>query len=127
MYKKGRRVERFMVEKLWDLHYAAIRVPGSGRSYRRPHPDILAGNGKRYLAFQMKSTKEEVKYFKKEEISDLREFSKVFGSEPVIAVKFSRILRVYRPEDLIPTENGYKADEKGGKTLEEFIHDSETH
>lgn len=127
MYKKGRRAERSIVEKLWDLHYAAIRVPGSGRSYRRPHPDIVAGNGKRYLSFQVKSTKESQKYFTKEEISDLKEFSRVFGSEPFIIVKFPRTVKVYHPEELTPTEKGFKADSTQGKTLEELLHDNSAH
>jgi len=125
MYKKGRRAERYIVEKLWDLNYAAIRVPGSGRSYRRPHPDIVAGNGNRYLALQVKSTKEKQKYFKKEEISDLREFCGIFGSDPVIAVKFPGTLRVYQLEDLTPTEKGFKVEVTGGKTLEELLHDDQ--
>jgi Holliday junction resolvase len=125
MYKKGRRAERYIVEKLWDLNYAAIRVPGSGRSYRRPHPDIVAGNGNRYLALQVKSTKEKQKYFKKEEISDLKEFCGIFGSEPVIAVKFPGTLRVYQLEDLTPTEKGFKVEVTGGKTLEELLHDDQ--
>ncbi|MBU6996079.1 MAG: Holliday junction resolvase [Theionarchaea archaeon] len=126
MYNKGRRAERFLVEKLWDLEYAAIRVPGSGRSYKRPHPDIVAGNGKKYLAFQVKSTSNERKYFTQKEIADLKEFCSVFGSSPAIAVKFSRSLRLFRPEDLTPTEKGYKADSSQGKTLEEFLHDNTT-
>ncbi|MBU7045305.1 MAG: Holliday junction resolvase [Theionarchaea archaeon] len=127
MYKKGRRAERSIVEKLWDLNYAAIRVPGSGRSYKRPHPDVVAGNGDRYLAFQVKSTKEKQKYFTKEEIKDLQDFCSTFGSEPLIAVKFPRILKVYQPEELTPTEKGYKVDATEGKTLEEFLHDSTNH
>ncbi len=122
MYKKGRRAERFLVEKLWDLNYAAIRVPGSGRSYKRPHPDVVAGNGTQYLAFQVKSTKEKIKYFRKDEISDLKDFCSVFGSLPAIAVKFPRELRVYSPDDLTPTEKGFKVDSTQGKTLEEFLH-----
>ncbi len=125
MYKKGRRAERYIVEKLWDLDYAAIRVPGSGRSYRRPHPDIVAGNGNRYLALQVKSTKEKQKYFKKEEISDLKEFCRIFGSDPVVAVKFPGTLRVYQLEDLTPTEKGFKVEVTGGKTLEELLHDDQ--
>jgi Holliday junction resolvase len=126
MYKKGRQAERFLVERLWSLDYAAIRVPGSGRSYKRPHPDIVAGNGSRYLAFQMKSTKNQYKYFRKEEITDLKEFCSIFGSEPVIAVKFNRILRVFQPEDLTPTEKGFKVDSAGGKMLEEFLNEDTT-
>lgn len=122
MYQKGRRAERFLVEKLWDLNYAAIRVPGSGRSYKRPHPDVVAGNGEQYLAFQVKSTKEKYKYFRKDEISDLKQFCSVFGSIPVIAVKYPRELRLYTPEDLTPTEKGFKVDATQGKLLEEFLH-----
>lgn len=127
MYKKGRRAERYLVEKLWDFNYAAIRVPGSGRSYKRPHPDIVAGNGCRYLAFQVKTTKEKVKYFTKVEVSDLKEFSHIFGSEPLIAVKFPKTLKVYRPEELIPTEKGFKVDATQGISLEELLHENTTH
>ena len=126
MYRKGRRAERYVVEKLWDLNYAAIRVPGSGRSYKRPHPDIVAGNGNRYIALQVKSTKEKQKYLTKEEIEDLKEFCNVFGSEPVVAIKYSRMLRLYKPEDLTPTEKGYRADCTEGVTLEEFFNDNTT-
>ena len=123
MYKKGRQAERYLVEKLWELKYAAIRVPGSGRSYKRPHPDVVAGNGKRYLAFQIKYTREKQKYLTKDEITDLKEFCSVFGSEPLVAVKFLRTLKVYTPEELIPTEKGYRVDSGEGWTLEEFLYD----
>ena len=127
MYKKGRRAERYVVEKLWDLDYAAIRVPGSGRSYKRPHPDIVAGNGNRYLALQVKSTKEKQKYFRKQEIEDLEEFCSIFGSEPVVAVKFPGTLRVYHLQDLTPTEKGFKVEVTQGKLLEDFLHDDTAH
>ncbi|KYK38173.1 MAG: Holliday junction resolvase [Theionarchaea archaeon] len=127
MYKKGRRAERDLVEKLWDLDYAAIRVPGSGRSYKRPHPDIVAGNGKRYLALQVKSTKEKRKYFREKEILDLEAFCSVFGSEPLIAVKFPGNLRIYHLEDLTPTEKGFKVDSTQGKSLEDVLHDNTAH
>ena len=123
MYRKGRQAERFVVEKLWDLGFAAIRVPGSGRSYKRPHPDIVAGNGKRYLAFQVKSTKEKQKYFRKNEISDLKEFCSSFGSEPLIAVKFYGMLKVYHLDELIPTKKGFKVESDKGSTLEDLLHD----
>jgi Holliday junction resolvase len=127
MYKKGRRAERYIVEKLWDLNYAAIRVPGSGRSYKRPHPDIVAGNGTHYIALQVKSTNKDRKYFKKEEITDLKKFCSIFGSQPVIAVKFFRNLRLYTPEELIPTNKGFKVDSDQGKTLEEFLNVNSPH
>lgn len=127
MYKKGRRAERYIVEKLWDFNYAAIRVPGSGRSYKRPHPDIVAGNGTHYIALQVKSTKKDRKYFKKKEITDLKDFCSVFGSQPVIAVKFFRNLRLYTPNDLIPTKKGFKVNSDQGKTLEEFLNDNSPH
>ncbi len=126
MYQKGRRAERSLVEKLWDLNYAAIRVPGSGRSYKRPHPDIIAGNGAKYYAFQIKSTKQKTKYFKKEEISDLKEFCSIFGAEPIAAVKFLGTLKVYLMEDLTETEKGYKADLACGRILEELLNENKT-
>jgi Holliday junction resolvase len=124
MYKKGRRAEHYVVEKLWNLQFAAIRVPGSGRSYKRPHPDIVAGNGQRYIALEVKSTKKKYKYLTKQEISDLEEFCSIFGSEPWIAVKFGRTLKLYTPQDITPTEKGYRVDPDQGMDLEEFLHDN---
>ena len=64
-----------------------MRVAGSGSS-RYPSPDILAGNAIRRLAIECKVTKDKKKYFPKSEIEQLNHFSRKFGSEPWIGVKF---------------------------------------
>ncbi|MHA1269677.1 MAG: Holliday junction resolvase Hjc [Candidatus Helarchaeota archaeon] len=90
MVKKGINIERQLVRKLWNAGFAAIRVPASGAgSSNFPKPDIICGNGKRYLAFEVKSTKNEILYINKYDIESLTEFCEIFGAEPYLAVKFS--------------------------------------
>jgi Holliday junction resolvase len=64
-------------------------VAGSGSS-KYPSPDILAGNNSRKTAIECKASKSAAKYFTKEEISALKEFSTLFGAEPWVAVRFDR-------------------------------------
>ena len=83
---KGINAERDLIHKFWDKGWGAIRVAGSGSS-RYPSPDILAGNNIRKLAIECKVTKEPNVYIKKEQITDLSDFSRIFGAEPWIAVR----------------------------------------
>ena len=84
---KGVNAERELVHLFWKNNWAAIRVAGSG-SAKYPSPDILAANISRKLAIESKLTKEDKKYFKKEDILQLTEFAEKFGAEPWIAIKF---------------------------------------
>ena len=88
MKAKGSNAERQLVAKFWSKGYASIRVAGSGSS-RFPCPDVLASNGKKIFAVEAKATKKDYQYFRKEQITDLIEFSRIFLAEPVLAVKFS--------------------------------------
>ena len=56
MAKKGSAEERDLVHKLWERDFAAMRAPASGGATKKPLPDVVAGNGKLYLAIEVKTT-----------------------------------------------------------------------
>ena len=84
---KGSKGERELVKFFNENNYSCIRAEGSGSS-QYPSPDILAGNAIRRLAIECKVTKDKKKYFPDAEIEQLNTFSKHFGAEAWIAVKF---------------------------------------
>ena len=86
---KGSNAEREVVKKFWASGWGAARIAGSG-SMHFPSPDVLAGNKIRRLAIEVKITKENKKYFPKEEIKQLQNFASYFGAEPWLAIKFSQ-------------------------------------
>lgn len=86
---KGSNVERELIGMFWDNDWGAIRVAGSGSS-RFPSPDVLASNKIRNVAIECKFVNGDKKYFPKDEIEQLEFFSKMFGAEAWIGVKFSR-------------------------------------
>jgi holliday junction resolvase Hjr len=86
---KGTNGEREIVRTFWALGWAALRTAGSGSSHY-PSPDVIAGKLGRRFAIECKVTKETIKYFDKDEISQLQYFSKFFGAEPYVAVKFPK-------------------------------------
>jgi Holliday junction resolvase len=111
MKSKGSRFERELISMLWSRGFAAIRAPASG-SASYPSPDIIAGNGKRYVALEVKMRSSFPVYLTKKEVEDLIEFSNKFGAEPYIAVKIKRLgWRFLKVEQLIETKNGFKIDE----------------
>jgi len=87
---KGSRAERELLSMFWDNNFAGCRMPGSG-STPLPSPDLLIGNGKRYLAIECKSLKTKAKYLEQGQINELIEFSRKFGAEPWIGVRFNNI------------------------------------
>jgi len=109
---KGTRFERELLGMLWKAGFAAVRVPASGAmSY--PSPDIVAGNGERYLAIEVKMRSSLPLYVPKEDIDRLEKFSRIFGAEAVLAVRISKVgWRFVFPELLKRTKNGYKVDEE---------------
>ncbi len=109
---KGTRFERELLKMLWDAGFAAVRVPASGAmSY--PSPDIIAGNGDRYFAIEVKMRTRLPLYVSKDDINSLVKFSKIFGAEPILAVKVSRTgWRFISIESLKGTRTGYKIDEE---------------
>ena len=90
MSKKGSREERELVKMLWDADCAAMRAPASGGATKKPLPDVIAGNGKIYLAIEVKSTSSERIYIDSGKIDALLEFSRIFGAQPYVGAKFKR-------------------------------------
>ncbi|MCX8172115.1 MAG: Holliday junction resolvase Hjc [Archaeoglobaceae archaeon] len=112
MKSKGSRFERDLLEELWKHGFAAVRVAGSGASHF-PCPDIVAGNKKRFFAIEVKMRNSLPLYISDEEIEKLKEFSKVFGAEELVALKLPRKKwRFFRLKDLIETNKGYRVDEE---------------
>jgi len=87
MKSKGTRAERELFHKLWQNNWPVVRSAGSG-STPLPNPDLITSNGSRILAIECKSIKNKNKYFPKEEIDELTEFSNKFGAEPWLAIRF---------------------------------------
>jgi Holliday junction resolvase len=109
---KGINAERSLLHLFWKLGWACIRVAGSG-SMRHPSPDLLAGNNTRKLAIECKATGQDIQYFDKKELKELVEFSRIFGAEPWVAIKFAGSEWVFlNPEDLKETKNAFSATKK---------------
>jgi len=87
MKRKGTRAERELFHMLWNSKFPVVRSAGSG-STPLPNPDLIASNGKRTLAIECKAIKNKSKHFNKIEIDQLIVFSKQFGAEPWLAIKF---------------------------------------
>ena len=106
---KGSNAERDLIRRFW--------AAGSG-SMHFPSPDILAGNKIRRLAVEVKITKEDKKYFPKEEIKQLINFSSYFGAEAWVAVKFPGAEWMFaNPEDLDDTGSNYILKKESHKGL----------
>ena len=89
--RKGTRAERELSHMFWETGlWATMRAAGSG-STTTPCADLLASNGKRLLAIECKSLKQSKKYLNLKDVEELREFSKKFGAEPWIGVRFDKI------------------------------------
>lgn len=86
--QKGTNAERELLHSFWEAGWATIRVAGSG-SMQYPSPDIISGKGKRKLVIECKACKNSSQYLTKKEIEELKEFSKIFGAEAWISVKFN--------------------------------------
>ncbi|MCC7563379.1 MAG: Holliday junction resolvase [Methanobacterium sp.] len=112
MSKTGSREERELVKMLWDADCAAMRAPASGGATKKPLPDIIAGNGKIYLAIEVKSSSKDRIYINSDKIDALLEFSNLFGAQPYIGAKFIRKKwRFLTPETLHKTpQNNYRVD-----------------
>jgi len=111
MKRKGSRFERELIEELWENGFAAVRVAGSGASHF-PCPDIVAGDGSTFFAFEVKMRKNLPLYLSSEEIKKLQEFSKAFGASGYIALKLPREKwKFFRIEDLKKTSKGFRIDE----------------
>ena len=87
--KKGDRVERSLVKWLYRHGWAVIRAPASGGATQRELPDVLAGNGERVLAVEVKSSRSDAVYLSSDEVEALERFALSFGALPVVAVRFT--------------------------------------
>jgi len=104
---KGIGAERELIHFFWKNNWSAIRCAGSG-SMKYPCPDVLAGNNLRKLAIECKTTSSKNQYFTKKEIYELQEFSKIFGAESWVAVKFpTKKWFFISIEDLAENNNSY--------------------
>ena len=103
---KGSAAERELIHRLHEAGWGIISSVGSG-STPLPSTDIIAGNGKRYLAIECKSLRYTTKYFYPGEIEQLLTFSGRFGAEPWLGIRFDRIGWYFvRPEGLEKSRNG---------------------
>lgn len=103
---KGINAERELIHFFWEKGWAAIRVAGSGAT-KYPSVDIVAGTPLRKLAIECKAINDTKKYFRKEEIDQLRQFSSKFGAEAWIAIRFNRVKWHFLSiEDLRETPEG---------------------
>ncbi len=109
--KKGYAYERELLHKLWEIGFAAVRTPASGvMSY--PCPDIIAGNGKTYLAIEVKMRKSLPIYISKDKVESLRRFAEVFGAKPLIALKVKGLgWRFFTLDMLDECGSNYRIDE----------------
>lgn len=122
---KGINAERELIHLFWGSGWAAVRIAGSGSS-RYPSADIIASNVKRKLAIEVKTTKAQNKYFTQEEIAQFKQFSNLFGAEPLLAVKFKSLPWFFlKISDLSQSGKNLvisaKDINKQGKTFDELI------
>lgn len=87
--KRGCDYERKLIELLYLKGYSAVRVAGSGCS-KNPSPDIIASNGSRIIAFEVKSVQSDKIYLAKEVVDKLLSFSRSFNCEAWFAVHLLR-------------------------------------
>ena len=124
MKRKGSRIERELIDMLWANNYAAVRSPGSGVS-SHPVPDIIAGNGKRFMVFEVKARSNLPIYIQNQRIDELLYFSRKFGAEAFIAVKIPRKKwKFIKIDQLKRTKRGYKVDDDvfhNGMNFDEVI------
>ncbi len=85
---KGNRRERELVNWLDENGWAVMRAPASGAATERDLPDVLFGNGDRFIATETKASNGDPIYLDQEEVEALRYFAENFGAEPHVSVKF---------------------------------------
>jgi len=110
--EKGTRVERELINLLWENGFAAVRVAGSG-SMSFPCPDVVASNGKIVLAFEVKTRSKLPLYLTYQEVKELVMFSNLFGAEPYIALRMPRKGWFFiEVKSLARTSKGFRVDEE---------------
>jgi len=86
---KGSNVERELVKLFSENGWRALRVAGSGVGEESPCDIIVGKIGKKGYAIEVKSSRKDHIYIKKEQIEDFLLFSETIGLKPVLAVRFS--------------------------------------
>lgn len=102
MSRKGILEERTVISIFEENGYRATRIPASGGRTQRALPDVLAGNGRRYYAVEVKSSKNDYIYIHEEQIQELIEFAHGFGATPLVVAKFT--WKPYKVFDIIELE-----------------------
>ncbi len=104
---KGDRRERELVNALDDAGFAVMRAPASGSATQRELPDVLAGNGERFYAIEVKSSSGNPIYLTGEEVEGLVFFARNFGAKARIGVRFDREdWYFFHPGELHVTDGG---------------------
>ncbi len=108
----------------WKNKWFCTRMAGSG-SMPFPCPDLLSGKNGRVLAIECKSGKK-TRYIEKRQIQELLEFSRGFGAEPWIGVRFNNLgWRFLKPKDLTKSGKSFSVSKdraiKKGLTFKELI------
>lgn len=125
--RKGASRERELVDMLWEEGFGVIRAPASGSATQRALPDILAGDGSRYIAVEAKASAKDVVYIDGDEIESLREFSDRFGARMRVGVRFNNEnWYFFHPADLHITDGGnYRVKREAalreGEDFEELV------
>lgn len=119
-YRRGASAERELIKRLEENGFAVVRSAGSKKV------DIVAGNGRKYLCIEVKSTKEDRLYLSDEDIERLTSFAGRFGGEAYIAVKFvGDGWSFFEPRGLPKSGKNFRVDKKLAKykalTFEEVI------
>ncbi|NIA03764.1 MAG: Holliday junction resolvase [Nitrospiraceae bacterium] len=122
---KGTKAERDLFHLFWNNGWACVRSAGSG-SNRYPSPDLIASNGIRTVAIEVKILANNSKYFPKKEITQLKTFSRMFNAEPWVSVKFNSDPWIFVPIDkLVESDNSFvltsKTAKEIGKNSDEFL------
>ncbi|MEM2018052.1 MAG: Holliday junction resolvase Hjc [Candidatus Pacearchaeota archaeon] len=122
--KRGADAERELLHLL-SKKFAVARVAGSG-TIKETSCDLLAGKEGKGYAIEVKISKGNKKYIKKEQVNGLIDFANKFGLKPLIAIKFLRKGWYFiEPEKLTKTEKALYVSlhdiKKKGKSFEELI------
>lgn len=122
--KRGSDAERELLHLL-SKKFAVARVAGSGM-IKETSCDLLAGNGKKRYAIEVKISSNHKKYFNKDQIQEFINFSRNFGLKPILAIKFLRKGWYFiGPEYLKKTKKAltisFEDIQKKGKNLKEFL------
>lgn len=97
---KGTRAERELFHMFYNSGMQPIRVAGSGNTTIESCDLLIGGNG-RVLAIECKTLRKGRKYLDDKRIDELKEFSRKFGAEPWIGMKFNYLgWYFFRVDDL---------------------------